>query len=350
MTADPTPPRRRASSARDVARRAGVSIATVSLVVNGKADGRVSPGQQEVVRRAVADLGYRVDSRARELVTGQRSTVALLLPELSSPFFGYLAMGVSSVLGGGYDLVLAIAERRGGGAPDQLDRLVGARVGGVICHAPPDAALRGLGTLAAAVVLLDEPGTAWAGPSVLFDLGGGADSLAAHLLDLGHRHIAYLTPEPDSPTFSLRRAAVLRHFAAGSGGSAIELRAGNDFDAAAAAIRAVAAVGRLNGRSAIVCGTDDQAYGVLLALAELNIAVPDEISVCAFNDLPHSRVVRPALTSVALPARRLGSCGAELLLEVSAAERAGRRWTSHPSVVPTALAVRASTGAAPRRS
>jgi len=257
-------------------------VATVSLVVNGKAAGRVSSERQEDVRRAVAKLGYRVDARARGLVTGRTSTVALVLPDLSSPYFGDLTMGVSSVLGGSYDLVLTLDDRASPSAAGKLDRIVGARVEGVICHASSDETVAGLSELAEAIVLLDEPGTAWRGPTVLFDLAAGADALAGHLRQLGHRRVAYLHPDIDAPTFRVRRDSLRRHF---SRRSFEELRAANDVGSVLDVLRRALASGLAERVTAIVCGTDDQAYGALLALSEAGLSVPADVSVAGFNDL-----------------------------------------------------------------
>lgn len=347
MTATSLPDGRRSLTARDVAERAGVSVATVSLVVNGKADGRVSAARQHAVRRAVAELGYRVDARARELVTGRRTTVALVLPELTSPYFGDLTTGVSSGLGGHFDLVLAIADRDNLAERANLDRILEARVEGVICHAVGAWATSALAGADENLVVLDDPGSAWHGPSVHFDLASGSAALAAHLHGLGHRTIAYLTPAPDTRTFELRRELLVERFHASPGCTVVYLHARNEIDAAADAVREAARSSILDGVTAVVCGTDDQAYGALLALDELGVDVPAAMSVAGFNDLPLSRVVRPSLTTVALPAYELGRRGAELLLEASEARRRGSARAPRGIEVATRLVPRSSTGPAP---
>src|SRR5882757_5991649 len=97
------------AKAVDVAARAGVSIATVSLVANGKAAGRVSERTSRRVLRAIEDLGYVVNSAARSLATGRRQCVALVASDMTNPFISTIAAGVSEALGAQTQLLLAVS-------------------------------------------------------------------------------------------------------------------------------------------------------------------------------------------------------------------------------------------------
>jgi LacI family transcriptional regulator len=130
----------------------------------------------------------------------------------------------------------------------------------------------------------------------------------------------------------------------------VHLQARNEIDAAAAAVHEASLSSILDGVTTVVCGTDDQAYGALLALDELGVDVPASMSVAGFNDLPLSRVVRPSLTTVALPAYELGRRGAELLLEASDARRRGLVPAPRRIEIATRLVPRFSTGPAPTSS
>jgi len=332
----------RLPSARDVAERAGVSASTVSLVVNGKYEGRVSRRNQTAVRRAIDELGYRADPVARGLATGRRGTVAVIVPDLDSHFFNYVTMGVGMGLKADMQLLLAFGQPNDHDLQSMLSRILAMRVDGIICEGISAAALRSLSDVYCPVVVLDDPGTDWAGPTVAFDLLDGAEQLASHLVGLGHRHIAYLTPECDAPTFQVRRAALRERLAARLG-STMKFLVGNADTSIEAADRVVTdrwpAWEREN-VTALVCAADIQAYGALLALARLGVPVPEVISVAGFDDLPFSLVTGPPLTSVALSAHELGYGAARLLNQ---ALQGGR---VDPLTLPARLMIRQSTGPA----
>jgi LacI family transcriptional regulator len=329
-------------TAADVAREAGVSAATVSLVVNGKAGGRVSLETQQKIHEAVARLGYRVDAFARGLATGRRHTVALVTPDVADPFFSQVAMGVSRALQGRYQLILVATGDPAAVAPPRLDDLLAMRVDGMLIESTA-AALLGPARPPCPVVILDAPGSDGDDPRVDFDIGAGAEKLATHLLDLGHRSIGYLDWVADSPTFSMRREAFVAAFSRRRRiGAAIHMAESRiEIDNAAIAFRDVWPEWRAKGVTAVVCATDLQAYGVLRTAREAGIAVPGRLSVAGFNDLEFSQVADPPLTSVSLPAVLLGERSAELLRELIDGTAVSRQL-----VLATDLRIRASTATA----
>lgn len=340
----------RPPSTRDVAERAGVSVSTVSLVVNNKVIGRVSARNQQAVRDAVAALGYRIDPVARGLATGRRGTVAVILPDLDSSFFNYVTMGITRGLGDDLQMLLVL-EKREAGLDSMIDRVLAMRVDAILYEGANAGVLLARGDIHCPVVVLDDPVAAGDGPAVNFDLTQGASDLADHLISLGHCYIGYVTPSRDAPTFRVRRAAFharlrtrTRH------GSVLHVaNADSSMEATAAVVDSCWHEWRRQGVTALVCATDTQAYGALLALRRLDVPVPDALSVASFDDLPFSMVVSPQLTAVALPAYDLGSEAIRLL----------RRALHEPStsllpvVLPTQLMIRESTGPAtalPRRA
>jgi len=318
-----------AVKATDVAARAGVSIATVSLVVNGKGAGRVSADTRSRVEQAVRELGYVVNPAARSLVTGTHGRIALLTDDLANPFIAAIASGVGAALGRDTALLLAT-----GGRADPA-ALVSVGVDGMLVHRD-DPAGPATGGGPVPVVVLDEPGVA-AGPTgVHFDVTRGATALGAHLASLGHRRVAYLDSARSRTSFTRRREVFTTAF----GGAVSVVRCDLDL-VPARELTADALQGwRRAGITAVVAATDVQAYGVLAAFSHAGVAVPHDFSVASFDDNALSSITAPPLTTVAMDAVELGRRAVALLLEeVRGAAPAGRTVT-----LPSSLVIRSSTG------
>ncbi|QKS18438.1 LacI family DNA-binding transcriptional regulator [Curtobacterium sp. Csp2] len=301
-----------------VAERAGTSIATVSLVVNGKDRGRVSAPIAARVRDAVDELGYVVDHAASSLARGTGDLVVLIAPDLSNPFFAEVIRGVRDTLGDRYQLVLSVTERGAQPATSDLRRFERLRPAGILVDAP------------------DAPTGAVA---VDYDLTSGVAELVAHLRERGHERVAYLDGTARVATFGVRHR-LFQEACAAAGITVSELGARADLtvDAAAAATEHALEAWHEDGVTAVVAAADTLAYGVLRVAAATGLRVPEDLAVAGFDDLPSSSVTAPALTSVALPGAELGRAAALRLLAAvdgTAAE---------PVALPTRLVRRASTG------
>ncbi|MFN8022152.1 MAG: LacI family DNA-binding transcriptional regulator [Acidimicrobiales bacterium] len=335
--------------AADVAAAANVSISTVSLVVNGKWEGRVAADTVTRVRAEIDRLGYVVDESARRLATGAAGAVAVVTPAFTNPFYARVSLGAAAALGSDHQVLFSVPEL-GDDPVATLARLQGLRLAGALVAAPSPELLRALPPELPTVVL-DAPGTGSARPRVDLDVVGGARQLATHLLGLGHRRVAFMNATPETETFSVRRdalASVLR----ADGAELVHVdRLASDVDAGAAHAAALAAMPELVGAdvTAIVCATDLHAYGLLRACAERGIAVPDHWSVAGFDDQPLSAYVSPPLTTVSFPADELGREAGRLLADLVAAESHGPAGEAQTALVlPVSLVVRASTSH-PRR-
>ncbi|SDG89577.1 LacI family DNA-binding transcriptional regulator [Klenkia brasiliensis] len=331
------PPRR--ARAVDVAARAGVSVATVSFVVNGKAEGRVSPATRLRVLDAIAALGYVTDASARALATGRRRQVALLAHDMTNPFTAQVAAGAAAGIaeateGTGHLLLLLASDD----AEPDTEPVGAATVDGVLINYP--------GTLPAGrpdlpVVHLDDP--AAGGHQVSMDVVVGARELAAHLAGLGHRHVVFVDSNRPWSTFVERRTAFTDEFARRVPGAVVTGdRSGIDLAGAVGHATAALEGWQRSGATAVVTATDVQALGVLSALAAAGVPVPGRLSVAAFDDIPFAAVSAPPLTTVRLPARELGHRGAVLLSRVID----GTAVDPAPVVLPAQLVVRGSTGPA----
>jgi LacI family transcriptional regulator len=302
-------------TAVDVAALAGTSVATVSLVANGKTKGRVSPETATRVVAAIDTLGYVVDHAASALARGTADVVILVAPDLSNPYYGDVVRGITSVLGDRYQLLLSVTST--GVQPDAsaVRRFASLRPAGLLVDAPSASFLADL-PAGPAMVLLDAPGLEHREATVNYDLRPGIDDLVDHLADQGHRVVAYLDSITGTDTFTLRRSLV--HEAAAERGLVMLFGAASIIDVAAATEAADAAweTWQEAGVTAVVCATDTHAYGALLSARNRGVRVPEDLAVAGFDDLPSSAVTAPGLTSVALPGLSMGRTAARRLLDI----------------------------------
>lgn len=334
-----TPVRRRVTAAM-VAEHAGVSTATVSLVANGKTQGRVSTANEEKVLQSIKELGYVIDSIGSSLSRGVSTTVIMVAPDISNPFFAKVIAGVRTALGSEYQLLLSVTDA--GQLPSAADtrRLLGLRPAGLLVDAPDPTFLEEL-SATGPLVLLDAPGFGDGVPAVNLDVAQGARDLAAHLAAAGHTKVAYIDGITGTTTFALRRSAFLEAAAALDMivPSNAQLETPIDVGIAAAAFAEAWPQWKKEGISAVVCATDTHAYGVLQEARVEGIAVPAELAVTGFDDLPYSENSNPGLTSVRLPAEQLGQRAAEHLLQLIN----GQDLETTQVILPSELMVRGST-------
>jgi LacI family transcriptional regulator len=324
----------------DVAARANVSVATVSLVANGKAAGRVSEDTHRRVQQAIDELGYLVNPAARSLATGRRQCVALVAKDMTNPFISSIAAGVAEALGTQTQLLLAVTGS-GSQEPD-MRHVLGSPVDGVLLDSPVTLPYEEIETHCP-VVVMDDPKTPTGASSVCFDLQAGTSELADHLVTFGHRTIVYLDTPRQAATFADRRRYLSEQLKRYNKGTRV-LRVHSEIEIGAAREKVLASwpAWQESGATAIVAASDVQAYGALAALADLKVSVPDQVSVASFDNLPFAAIVSPALTTIGLPAFDLGFEAATLLQDII--ERGNRARRS--VVLPSHLIVRNSTGPA----
>lgn len=328
-------------TSRDVARAAGVSQATVSLVLGGKWRGRVSAGKAEAVRTAARDLGYRPNLAARSLRTGHTRTALLVVPALTSEFFARVYTGAARVATAhGFGVVLYPSPEGIGPARDPFDS-ARAALDGVIASSIAVDALAALRDTGLPLVMLDnDPEDDRATATVNLDIADGVRQVAGHLLALGHRRLVHLAADVDSWTFALRAdtlAAVLRgvpdarlHTAPAALGVGAGLRAAH-----------TALTGPGPRPTALICDDDILAAGACKAVRRLGLRVPEDVSVTGFDDLALAVAVEPELTTVRLPAEAFGEAGMRALLTVLDGRPAA------PCTLPVELVTRGSTAPPP---
>ncbi len=309
------------STISDVARRAGVSTMTVSRVVNGT--GYTSTETRARVEAAIEELGYVPNALARQLRSKRTKTIALVVSDISNPFFTTIARGVEDVaMGHGFSVMYCNTDESEAEEEQYLLMLVERQIDGILLVPARSSgeSFRLLRTHRVPVVVLDRRIDADAVDSVRCDSEAGAHALTRHLLELGHRDIAVLTGRETIST-SVDRVAGCRRAMEEAGHVLSDERVqfggylfgkSNQADGHRMAQQVLDATGPLP--TAMFCANNFIAFGAIRALRERGLRVPDDMSVVAFDDLPAEWVSEPFLTCAAQPAYDIGHCAAERLL------------------------------------
>lgn len=330
----PAMPLKQMPSIHEVAARAGVSIATVSRVLNRSKP--VNDATRRRVEEAVDALGYRTNSAGRNLAKSQSRLLMVLVPDFANPFYAQILQGAESVTrAAGFKLLLTDATSSEAAHETALDALYNRLADGVInlAHLDDDPALH--------AALRDMP---WVNcsefvpesdlPYVSIDHRQAAIDAVQFLLNRGHRRIALVSADETYRWARLRyegyAQAIVR---AGLTLDPQLVRAATslDYEAGAQAVGGLLAL--LEPPTALFAVSDTLAIGAIKALRRAGKRVPEDIAVVGFDDLPLSAVFEPALTSVAQPMRELGARAAEILLARLAGERLPSRTLPHQLVV-----------------
>src|SRR4051812_21803863 len=274
----------------DVARRAGVSQSTVSLVLSGKGRGRISARTEETVRAAAAELGYRPNLAARTLRTGVARTVGLVVPDITNPFFGRMMRGAQrAAQQAGYTVVLVDAGGDRAWEAESLNALLAGPSDGHLLFevTPPPGAL-----VDKAIQIESGSGEL---PVIRLDVEAGIDAAMTHLLELGHRRIGHLASAFAAPTFDLRAAGIAARLAQAGLEPAPRVESRFTFEEARAAAGPLLAAGV----TAVMADDDILAGGFYMAARDAGLSIPGDISVIGFDDLDFARVLAPPLTTIA---------------------------------------------------
>jgi DNA-binding LacI/PurR family transcriptional regulator len=299
---------------RDVAGRAGVSVATVSYVVNGTR--RVSAGTRSRVERAIAELGFEPNSAARGLKRHRAASIGLVVPDLLNQFFATLVAGLEAAAAERDVLVVLCSTDASPEREAQYTRLLrGRRVDGVVYLTGTGLPPASLVELAAdePVVFVDERLPGVDVPFVGVDNRSGARDLMGAVLDAGHQRIG-IVGGPSALWTAEQRLAGYREALAGAGidPDAVPLIAG-DYREASGRDAAARLLDAPEAPTAIVAANDLMAIGALTCARERGLRIPEDISIAGFDDIPLSRLLEPGLTTVRQPAWDLGREAAELL-------------------------------------
>jgi LacI family transcriptional regulator len=322
----------------DVAARAGVSVATVSRVLNGKEVVREETLRQ--VLDAAKALSYVPNVAARSLSIRRSQTIGIVLPDVHGEFFSEVIRGVDlAARGASYHILVSGSHSDLGEVLEVLEAMRG-RVDGLVVMAP-DAALAPLHEALPSdlpLVLLNS--TADGRDAITIDNYGGALTMMRHLAELGHAHIAFING-PSRNADARERLRGFRDALRGRGVKATRrLELAGDFteESGHAAARKILTIEPRP--TAIFAANDSMAVGALAALAEAGVEVPRAMSVAGFDDIPIARYVAPPLTTIRVDIADLGRRAFGLLLDaIERPAASGRR----QDCLATTLVIRKST-------
>jgi LacI family transcriptional regulator len=326
---------------RDVARRAGVSTMTVSRVINSS--GYASPETRKRVEQAVSELGYVPNAVARHLRSRRTKTIALVLSDITNPFFTTIARGVEDAAAvRGYAVMFANTDESESEEMQYLRILAQRQIDGVLLVPAGSSAepFRLMRTRSIPVVVIDRRVTARDVDQVHCDSVRGAEQLVQHLIALGHSRIAIISGRRNISTSVDRVAGYER--ALTEAGIAVDpdLIRYDSFSRKAGYDRAKDILAISPRPTAIFAANNFIAFGALRALRECGLHVPDDMSLVAFDDLPDDWHDDPLLTVLAQPAYDVGRTAAELLLDRLAGKDESRRQVV---VLPGELIIRRSS-------
>lgn len=308
---------RRRPTMKDVARHAGVSVSTVSYVLNDS--GPVGQYRKDRIMDAIRILEYSPNKTARSLKMRSASTIGAVVPELTNPFFAMVAEGIHQAASERDMLVvLVVPEVTEKPEEKQLELLKSQQIDGLLY-------LSGTGSVPASiydlartgpVVLIDEQIVGLNLPAVVCDSRKGAREVAGHVLQQGHRQVAVIGGPPALWTAQQRLAGYREAFAAaGLQPDEVPVYSGDYRQASGRELAALA----LNAEprpTALICANDLMALGAMEYCREAGLRVPEDVSIVGFDDLPFSALLTPQLTSVRQPAREMGFRAASLLFDL----------------------------------
>jgi len=345
MTQVPGTKANASASIRDVAALAGVSVGTVSNVLN-RAD-LVKPETRRRVEKAISELRFVRSEAARQLRAGRSRSVGLLVLDATNPFFTDLARGVEERLAeAGVSMFLCDSNNDESREQRYLTLLSEQRVQGVLL-VPVGKPARLIETLRASgipVIMLDTKSPDRTTCSVSVDDVGGGASAVAHLLEQGHSRIAFVGGKGRERQVADRAKgarAALR--AAGRDPESLVVVHADalNFDGGRSAAGHLLSLPARRRPTAAFCANDLLALGMLQELTQRGVAVPDDMALVGYDDIVFAGAAAVPLSSVRQPCHELGRVAAELLLE----EASGVPHRHQRVVLSTQLVPRRSSGA-----
>lgn len=332
-----------------VAKRAGVSTATVSRVMNGTAN--VTPATAERVREAVEALNFYPDTNARALGSGRSGLYGLIISDITNPYFPELVKAFEDIaVEHGQDVLIANTDYDPKRMETCVIRMLQRKVDGVaiMTSEMEERLIQTFGQRQIPTIFMDTVTEVSGASTVSVDYSGGVAQAMQHLFDLGHRDIAFI-----SGPLALGSAKARAHaFQAALRDHGVTVRRGwlqegdHRVEGGHHAMMRILESGSLP--TAILGSNDLTAIGAMGAIHEKGLAIPGDISVVGFDDIELSAYTLPALTTVHVPRRELASTAFRALFR-GRGEIADKNRPRHRHVIKTRLVVRKSTGEARAR-
>ena len=324
---------------KDVARAAGVSVASVSRALNGHES--VTETTRQRILAAAGQLRYVPHAAARSLITRRTDTIGVLLPDLHGEFFSELIRGIDAAARASERHLLISSSHGSEAEAAQALRMLQGRVDGLIVMSPHAGADVLGANLPAALptVLLNTRVASGTYPAFSIDNYGGAAAMMKHLFASGRRRIAFISGPDNNFDADERLRGYRDAIAARKGASELVLR--GDFSESSGYRAGIDLCERGERPDAIFAANDMMALGCLFALTERGVGVPGDIVLAGFDDIPIARFVTPPLTTVRVRIADLGRRAFERLDALIATGDDGARTTER---LDCDLVVRQSSG------
>jgi LacI family transcriptional regulator len=329
---------------RQVAKRAGVAVSSVSRVMSNHPD--VSPAMKKRVNDAARALGYEPDIVAQSMRRGSTQTIGFLVSDISNPLFSQIALGVEMTLNGeGYAMLIANSQGNQHHDATRIRLLRQRRVDGFILSLADEDNSDGVAQLKALdrpFVLLDRQVRALDVPAVVSDHAAGMRAAVEHLVYLGHKNIGLICSDAHIRPSKIRREAVLAACREHRGVSAM-VEAGSSTPGRGEAATEMLLLKRPP-PTAIIATSNQLLLGVLRSLRRHEIDVPREMSLVTCDPLPLSEFIEPWLATIDRDHVQMGRTAAELILETL------RGKTAEKVILPVTFDPNESCGPAPAKS
>jgi LacI family transcriptional regulator len=327
---------------RDVAKRADVAPITVSRVVNGK--GYVSEEKRRRVEAAIRELDYIPNALGPSLRSKRTWTLALVVSDVTNPFWTTVARGVEDMANQhGYHIIIGNTDESPQKQEDYLVFLMKKQVDGFLVVPASYRPLETLQKRHVPFVVLDRRVPDSSADTVRCDSVGGAYALTKHLLELGHRRIAIITGRPDHST-AYDRVVGFSQALSDAGVSDTPQVYWGEFDQKTGYECTQQALQVAQRPTAIFASNNFIAIGVMRALRDQGVRVPEDMSVVAFDDLPASITIDPFFTVASQPAYEMGQQATKLLLSRLADEAPDEY---QEEILPVEIIIRKSSGKPP---
>jgi len=301
---------------RDVARRAGVAVSTASLALNGKPN--VSPEVARRVRRAALELGYKPNAVARSLKTRRTQLISLVVADVTNPFFSAMARGAEEALSRrGYSLIICNTDEDAAKEAQLLDVCLHKKVDGVLLVPTGEqhAAIRALAEESRPLVLLDRLAPWMDADAVLSDNIGGAYAATQHLIETGHRRIGLIAGHVLVSAIRERVAGHVRALRDHGIRRNKELTVWAGHTSRGGYEACLELLKLEPPPTAIFSANNLMVRGAMIAVRELGLTWPDDVSLIGFDDFEEAELVTPPVTAVAQQPFQMGLRAGELLLD-----------------------------------
>ncbi|MAN52958.1 MULTISPECIES: LacI family DNA-binding transcriptional regulator [Marinimicrobium] len=329
------------SSIRDVAREAGVSVATVSRALSMPE--KVSEEAMNKVHRAIEKVGYRPNMLARNFRSARSYAIVVLVPDIANPFYSLVIRAIEDrAQQKGYAVLLGDTR----GTPErelEYIRRVETRLADGLLQLRPHSE-KTHNVIPPDIATVNACGCEYTtGPSVRIDNRGAAKTIVDYLISLGHRRIGAISGLKDNPHAIDRMKGYKESLAEHGIPFDPDLVAEGDFTMWSGLNSAFQFCHMKNRPTAIFSTNDEMAIGAIQTLKSQGIRVPEDMSVTGFDDIAYAKYTDPSLTTMSQPAEEMGKMAMDMLLKIIE----GEPLTQTECVLPTEFIIRKSTAPAP---